>query len=306
MDIGLGLPQSGGLANPDAVRTVATAAERAGFASLWTYDRLLAPVSPRSPYPASADGSLPPEMSTMLDPLLSLAAAAAVTESIRLGTSVLVAPWYSPVMLARSAATLDRLSDGRFTLGLGLGWSIDEFEAVGVPMKGRQLRIEEMLEVMAIVWRDEVVEIETSGEVIAPSTIGLKPVRGHVPLVLAAYTPAGLERIARRADGWNPAGVPLDGVSSMWQHVLQTAARYGRDTSKMRLVVRANVQLTDALGPDRPDFVGSVDQVRDDIKRAAEVGVHDLILELQGVAHSAIELLDVAQTISSDVALAVA
>ena len=304
MDIGLGLSQSGPHANPDAIRTVAIGAERAGFASLWTYDRLVAPLQPRDAYPASADGALPSIMTSVLDPMLTLAAAGAVTETIRLGTSVLVAPWYPPVLLARAAATLDRLTDGRFTLGLGIGWSQDEYEAVGVPMRHLGSRLEEMLEVMARAWRDDVVEIETSRERVAPSTIGLKPVRpSGVPVVLAAFSPAGLERVARRADGWNPTGVPLAFTADMWRGLLQQAERYGRDTSAMRLVVRANVKVTDEIiGGERPDFVGSLPQIRSDIEQAREIGAHELILELQATTGSAAELLDLASTLTSPVA----
>ena len=92
MDIGLGLPQIGPFACPDALRTVAVTAEREGFASVWTVDRMLTPVR-----------SAPPEPT--LDPLLALTAAAAVTESIRLGTSALIAPLYPPVLLARDWST---------------------------------------------------------------------------------------------------------------------------------------------------------------------------------------------------------
>src|SRR5687767_977661 len=106
MKIGLGVPQLGRFADPEATRTVATAAEQAGFASLWAIDRLLAPTNPRTPYPGSPDGVLPVGHHTTLDPLVTLTLAAAVTERIRVGTAVLVAPWYPPALLARSLATL--------------------------------------------------------------------------------------------------------------------------------------------------------------------------------------------------------
>ena len=99
---------------------VAIAAEQAGIASLWAIDRLLVPSDPRSPYPGTPDGSLPASQHHVLDPLVTLTVAATVTDRIRLGTDVLVAPWYPPVLLARSLATLDRVSAGRLTVGLGV------------------------------------------------------------------------------------------------------------------------------------------------------------------------------------------
>lgn len=299
MHIGLGLPQVGNFADAAVTRRVAVEAEDEGFDSLWTLDRVLAPVAPLTPYPVG-DGTLPPEQSKVFDPMLTLTLAAAVTDRVRLGTSVLIAPFYSPVMLARSAATLDHISGGRFTLGLGLGWSADEYAAIGVPQRGLQQRIEQMLEVMGRVWRDDIVEIETTRENVAPSVIDLKPLQGpRVPLILATYNPAGLERIARRADGWIPTGLPMAMVSDMWSTVLHTADGYGRDTSGMRLVLRANVKVTETLGnADRPDFIGSIAQIRGDIERARELGAHEILLDLQGTASSARHLMDLALTLA--------
>ena len=196
MKIGLNLPQMGHLADANATQMVAVAAEAAGFSSLWVIDRLLAPVAPRSPYPGTADGSLPVEQQRVLDPLVALSFAASVTERIRVGTDVLVAPWYPPALLARSLATLDHISNGRLTVGLGLGWSVDEYDAVGVPMAHLGARLEEIIDVMTSLWHDETVSVETSRERIAPSIVGLKPTQSRLPLLLASFNPAGLE--ARR------------------------------------------------------------------------------------------------------------
>lgn len=276
MKIGLGLPQDG--SGRPGVTEVAVAAERAGIESLWAYDRVLWPVSPRTPYPASADGSLPEMMQRAADPLLALTAAAAVTSTIRLGSSVLVAPWYPPLLLARAAASLDRLSDGRFSLGLGVGWSVDEYEAVGVPMAGRGRRLDEVLDVLGAAWADDVVSITTSREHVAPSVIGLKPAGGRVPVLLAAFTPDGFERVARRADGWVPAGIPVAAATGMWAGIRARATELGRDASAMRLVVLAHVTLTDSLGDGRPEFVGSLAQVRDDVRRCLDAGVDELVV----------------------------
>src|SRR5262245_59961859 len=105
MKIGIGVPQLGRFADPAITQQVAVAAEQAGIASLWAIDRLLVPSQPRSPYPATPDGSLPPSQHHVLDPLVTLTVAATVADRIRLGTNVLVAPWYPPPLLARSLAT---------------------------------------------------------------------------------------------------------------------------------------------------------------------------------------------------------
>ncbi len=278
MELGLGLPQFGSLADPQAVRTVAVEAERGGYSSLWALDRPLA-------------------SGAALDPIVALTMAASVTERIRIGTDVLIAPLYSPLMLARTAASLDRLSDGRFTLGLGLGASSADYAAVGMPSDNLQARIEQMLEVMARVWRDEIVEIETTREQIPPTAIAPKPRARRVPLLLAEHTPAGLERIARRADGWTPCGLPTAEIVTKWTEVLRIAQQYGRDPETLRLVVRADVKLSIArLGGHRREFVGSIAQVRDDIERVRDAGAHEVILDLHSSASTASGLLDLAAT----------
>src|SRR3989442_6095443 len=133
---GIGLPDSGRHASPEAIARVATEAERLGFVSLWMQDRLLLPTSPRDQY---GGGTWPESHATVYDPIEALTYAAAKTRRIKLGTSVIDALFYVPVILARRFATLDRLSRGRGLGGLGQGWSRDEVEASkgSVNRKGR-------------------------------------------------------------------------------------------------------------------------------------------------------------------------
>src|SRR6476646_3166458 len=137
MKIGFALPNIGLVATAEAVIKVAQRAEALAYDSLWTIERLLWPVKPQTPYPATPDGLLPEPYRYVLDPLDTLTFAAAQTRTIALGTSVLDIPYYNPVMLARRLTTLDQLSGGRLRLGLGLGWSQDEMDATGADMKQR-------------------------------------------------------------------------------------------------------------------------------------------------------------------------
>jgi probable F420-dependent oxidoreductase len=305
---GLAIPQVGSLADPAIIRAVAVEAERAGYASLWALDRLLAPVAPRTPYPAAPDGVLPVEQHTVLDPLGVLTLAAAVTSNIRIGTNVLVAPWYAPVLLARALTTLDHISSGRLTVGLGLGWSADEYDAVGVPQRDLAARAEEALDVLEAVWTGDVVSHRGARFDIAPSTILPKPVQGpRPPLLLAAYTPAGLDRIARRADGWTPAGLPVDAIAPMWSMLRSAAADHGRDPEELALVVRANIKVLDApLGSDRPSYWGTVDQIVDDLAATRRAGAHEVILDLQSCTSTAAELLALAGALAQHDRAAVA
>jgi len=302
---GLALPQVGRLAGPSAIIEVAKAADDRGYSSIWAMDRLLAPICPRTPYPAAPDGELPDEQRTVLDPLGVLTLAAAVTERVRLGTGVLVAPWYAPVLLARSLTTLDHISSGRLTVGLGLGWSVDEYGAVGVPQRRLGNHSEEILDVLEAVWTEDVVSYDGERYRIAPSTIMPKPVQNpRPPLLLAAYTPAGLDRIARRGDGWMPAGMPVAAIAPMWATIRDLAAGYGRQPDDLQLVVRANVKIFDQpLGSDRPSYWGSIEQVTDDIDVTRSTGAHEIVIDVQSDDRGAGELIDLADALLSPILL---
>lgn len=302
MRIGIGLPQIGRFADVGTLRRVAVAAEAKGLSSLWAIDRLLVPVDPRSPYPGRVDGTLPPEQRTAIDPIVALSVAATVTERARLGTSVLVAPLYPPVALARTLASLDVASAGRLTVGLGVGWSLDEYEAVGAPMQQRGRRLDEVLDLLTSLWNGRTQRV-TDRERIEPAALTVRPAqRPRPPVLLAAYTPAGLDRIARRADGWLPTGLPLDTIAAGWATIRDGAAAAGRDPDTLQLVVRAAPAVGDAaLGPTRAPFTGSWPQVAGDVARTRDLGAHELIIDLQAQATRPDELVDSALELAAGV-----
>src|SRR5258708_15492638 len=146
MRLGCGLAVGGTGATPDNVIVLARHAEALGYRSLWVFQRLLCPVAPLNTYYGAPNEAWPEPFRSTLDPIVTLAFIAAQTERVRLGTSVLVAPFYSPVVLGKQLATLDVISRGRLTVGLGLGWSRDEYDAAGTPWGPRGAREGEVLE----------------------------------------------------------------------------------------------------------------------------------------------------------------
>ena len=281
MRLGFQLPNIGPAASPQAIVQVARRAEELGYDSLWLTERLLFPIEPQSPYPGTPDGSLPEEYKINLDPLESLTYAAAHTSRIALGTSVLDIPYYNPVMLARRLTTLDVLSGGRLRVGLGLGWSKDEYDAVGAPMKQRGRRADEFIGVLKAIWTTDPVEFQGEFYQLPKSVILPKPVqKPHPPIYLAAYSAGALKRAATMANGWNPAGVPVDGMKQMMEGIKGMAQEAGRDPSDVALVVRANLLVTDeALGEDRWIFTGSTDQIKADIAATREMGAAELFFD---------------------------
>lgn len=282
MKIGVAVPNIGPVATPEAITKVARLAETMGYHSLWTVERLLWPVNPQAPYPATHDGALPEEYKHCLDPLDTLTYAAAVTSTIKLGTSVLDMPYYNPVMLARRLTTIDVLSKGRLVVGLGVGWSPDEMQAAGADMKVRGARADEFLQVMKAIWTNDPVEHHGKHFSLPKSHIGPKPVqKPHPPIFLAAYTQPAMRRVATMADGWNPAGVPIDAMAYMFGAIRQMAEDAGRNPAELRMIVRANCHITDAAIPgERFVFVGSVEQIRQDIAACEKIGAEEVFLEL--------------------------
>jgi probable F420-dependent oxidoreductase len=278
MRIGFSIPNGGTLATPEAITTIARRAEDLGYDTLWTFERLLYAVNPQNPYPGAPDGPWPSVFRRMLDPLDALTFAAAHTKKIGLGTSVLNIPFYNPVTLARRLTTIDYLSNGRLRAGFGLGWSRDEMDATGADMKQRGARGDEFLSALKAIWTQNPVEFSGKFFRIPKSYIDLKPVqKPHPPIYLAGFVPAALARVARSADGWNPAGIPVDGMAQMFSAIQKMAAEAGRDASRLELVVRANLQVTEKpLGKDRPIFSGTLEQIKEDSGACKQIGAHEV------------------------------
>jgi len=279
--VGFNLPQIGAVTTPQVIAQAAQRAEALGYDGLWTWDRLLYPVNPQTAYPASADGSLPASFKYAWDPLDLLTFAAAHTRRIGLGTSVLNMPYYNPVILARRLTTLDVLSEGRVRVGLGLGWSKDEFDAVGGSLKERGGRADEFLQVLTAIWTTDPVEFHGRYYQVPRSIIGLKTIqKPHPPIYLATYVPAGLERAARFANGWNPVGVPVEGMVQMSAQLREMAKAAGGDPATIEVVVRANLYIMPRpLGADRWIFTGSIEQIKEDIERVRSLGASDLFFD---------------------------
>lgn len=278
MRLGFNVPNLGPAAGPENIVKVAQRAEALGYDTVWVTERLLWPIDPQTPYAGTPDGSLPEVYKIQLDPLDALTYAAAHTSRIGLGTSILSMPYYNPVLLARRLTTLDVLSGGRLRVGLGQGWSQDEFDATGASMKTRTSRADEFLEVLHAIWKNDPAEFEGRHFRLPKSIIQPKPVqKPHPPIYLAAFSPRALKRIAELGDGWNPVAIPVDGMKQMWEGVKSVAKEAGRDPNELELVVRANLMITpEPISENRWIFTGSLDQIKGDIHACREIGAAEV------------------------------
>tara|TARA_R110002110_G_scaffold413729_1_gene641559 strand:+ start:40219 stop:41139 length:921 start_codon:yes stop_codon:yes gene_type:complete len=282
MRLGFVIPQVGYEVGATSTQDFVRAIEQAGYGSAWVLDRLLFPVSPSEQYPASADGKLPDAYKRVLDPLALLSFAAACSSKLNIGSSILNLAWYNPALLARQLASIDVLSQGRLKLGVGTGWCPEEYEAVGVEWKTRGKRTDESIDLMRTLWSDAEPAYSGNYSSVPASVIDLKPVQSNVPIYMAAYTPPAMKRIAQKGDGWMPAGIPVSAMAQMFGGIRQMADDAGRDPQTLEMIVRANVTiLPQPLGADRVPFVGSIDEIREDIAATREIGAHELLFDPQ-------------------------
>jgi probable F420-dependent oxidoreductase len=281
MKIGFGLPTGGTWATPEAIDAVARRAESLGYSSLWTFQRLLYALSPRNEYYGAPGGVWPEVFKRTLDPIVVLTLAAACTRTIRLGVSVLIVPFYEPIVLAKQLATLDYVCHGRLDVGLGIGWSLDEFEAVGASAKRRGTRADEFIRCLKTVWTQERVEFEGEFYRIPPCRVEPKPAqRPHPPVLVGGYNEAVFRRAAEVGDGYTGGNIPLADMATTVERVRAAAERAGRDPATFPIVCRGAFNLTPApLGAGRRALWGAADEIRDDVRRYADAGVTELFLD---------------------------
>jgi probable F420-dependent oxidoreductase len=229
MKLGFSLPTAGEWATPENQIRIARQAESLGYHSLWVFQRLLYALEPRNEYPPIPGKLWPKPFERVFDPIVTLAYVAAVTTRIRLGTSVLIMPFYSPVVLAKQLATLDVLSAGRLNVGLSIGWSEDEYEAVGVPFKQRGRRGDEFLRCLDTIWANDVVEFRGEFYRVPRCRVEPKPVqKPRPPITIGGYGSKVVKRAVELGDGFSGGNMPLTAVEPLVREVRGCGIRAGQ------------------------------------------------------------------------------
>jgi probable F420-dependent oxidoreductase len=275
MEIGFGAPVSGAWATPQNLAAFATAAETAGYSSLWSFQRLLVPVG----------SSMEPVYHSVLDPMAALSFAAAVTHRIRLGVAVVNLPFVSPGYLAKQAASVDVLSGGRHDLGLGIGWMPEEFALTGAEMARRGARTAEYVQVLRTLWSGRAASYDGEFYQVPAGTQAPAPVQpGGPPILLGGMAKPALERIGRIGDGWvTSSRTNLAKIDELIAIVKASAAAAGRDVDSMRFVcrgvVRAGSPVTGENG-ERLLLSGDFDQIRADTEWLGAHGVTEVFYDL--------------------------
>jgi probable F420-dependent oxidoreductase len=293
MRLALTLPQGVESDLQRDVAKVARQAEEAGFASLWAYERVLFPLTPAQGM-YGIDG-LPwmKHYEYCADPLTVLTLAGAVTQKVRLGTSVLIAPLHSTLLLARTLATLDQATGGRVVAGLGSGWSTDEYRAAGADYATRGRALDETVDGLRALLGPNPVTYSDSRMAVDNALVNPKPV-GRLPILLGGGdTATAQRRIATKSDGWLAVGKTGPGIADIWKRIQDFAVEAGRDPRELELVVGTPVFLTPRpAGADRQPFQGTPDQVVEDLAAVRDAGVDEVGLVLDGIVANADEMID--------------
>jgi probable F420-dependent oxidoreductase len=217
---------------------LAQALEARGFESIWAPEHLHIPTSRRSPF--AAGGELPKQYYDVMDPFVTLTAAAVVTNRIKLGTGVCLITQRDPIQTAKLVASLDQVSNGRFLFGIGGGWNAEEMEDHGTVFKTRFKLMRERVEAMQAIWTEEAAEYHGALVDFGPMAAWPKPVQQpHPPVIVGGAFPHSARRALRYGDGWIPnASRPqYEDVTDFLPHFRQMAAEMGRDLAAVPVTV---------------------------------------------------------------------
>jgi len=287
--LGFGLPVSGAWATPSNMVHIAKLAENLGYETLWTFQRLLSPapdivdsryVGQNNP---SARSAVDPSYDSVLDPLAPLAYVAGHTDRIGLGTATICSLFTAPAVLAKSMSTVDILSNGRLTAGLGIGWMPHEYEAAGVPFSQRGARMDEYLRCLQALWTQDPVEFAGDFYTVPRSHLGISSVqRPHPPILLGGTAPEALRRAGRLAQGWLISSkADVEVIESSIALVRAGAIESDRNPDELRIVARRVVNLVDKpISGSRESFHGSRDQVCADLAALRASGVTEVFFDL--------------------------
>ena len=274
MKFGFVIPQNWGLANPQDVVDIGVLAEELGYDSVWVNHHILNIGYIRERL----------EDRPYYDALTVLTWVAARTERVRLGTTVLVLPYLNPLVLAKTVATLDVMSGGRVSLGVGVGMLREENDALGSDFTTRGAYADESIRVMRDLWTSE--DPAHSGRFFDYDGFKFspKPIQQNgVPILIGGMSRAAMRRAATLGDGWHPNGGSLADLPSRIAQLRAMCEANGRDPNEVELVIRGELDVLETASDDASTpLVGSADQIRASVEAYAEMGVSELVMQVSG------------------------
>jgi probable F420-dependent oxidoreductase len=284
MKFGVFLPISGRAAGPETLMGAARQAETLGYDSVWCADRIVIPWEIKTPYPYSEGQSfiVPPDR-PFFEPLTCLAFLAGCTEKISLGISVLVLPYRQPLYWAKIATTIDHLSKGRLILGVGVGWMVEEFAALGANFAARGELSDEQLDLLKVLWEEERAKFSGRHYRFEDIAFSPKPLqKPRIPIWVGGESARAQRRAGKYGDAWFPYFVRMTPVelSRRFDNVRRAAEKGGRDPSGVRLNCCLPIELGPAPLPQEEDRLhGSAEQIAEALKGYEKIGVEHIALQ---------------------------
>jgi probable F420-dependent oxidoreductase len=269
MKFGLILPNFGAIAGADAIRESALLAEELGFDSVWTTDHVLMPASMPEPY------------GNLVESLVALTVAAAVTQRVQLGTSIIVTPQREPVLLAKQLASIDEISDGRLILGAGAGWLEQEFSYLNANYENRGARFDEGLALARALWGGEG-SFRGQFTSIDDVLFSPYPVKGReLPVWVGGNSSHAIRRAGTIADGWHPVGLTPSELAE-GSAMLRTLANGRSVTVSLRTNIELLAKGEEAKGYAAPGHIprGSASEIAAELDAYQAAGLQYAVLWL--------------------------
>ncbi len=273
MKFGVTIPNNWGVEDPLQVLALGPLAEELGYDSLWVMDHLFNIGFIRERL----------EDKPYYHPLTTLSYLAGTTQRILLGTSVLVLPYHNPVELAKYAATLDQVSGGRVTLGVGVGAMVEEFQALGIEMRQRGSLTDESITIMKELWASPHPTYQSQRWSFSDLRFSPKPLqKPHIPFWIGGDSPGAIRRAATLGDGWHPSSISPEEFSLGRKEISDLATASGRDPDSLVMSMRVDVNVhSSARGADRSSLPGDdSDALVTAIESFQAVGVEHMVFAL--------------------------
>jgi probable F420-dependent oxidoreductase len=271
MQFGLSLPHFRQVASPEVIRQVAQGAEHLGYEGIWVSDHIVIPTSAVDRF-----GSI------FYEPLTVLGYAAACTSRVRLGTTVIILPYRNPLVTAKVLSTLDVLSGGRVTAGMAVGWTEDEFKALGVPFKERGALSDEYIAAFKALWTQD--KPAFHGQHVRFENIAFEPKpvqKPHIPIWIGGNSKRAIRRAVALGDCWHPTRPLVEDVKAGLAYLREVCAQRGRDPRSLTIAVRQPLKFHDGAAGSvrRRPLLGSTQKIIDDIGHYRDVGVQYMMLD---------------------------
>lgn len=255
-------------------------AETLGFDALFASDHVVVPYEIEPVYKGSADGHFPfPKEGVIVDPLIAMSVVGMATERVKVATAILVLPHRHPLLVAKQLASIDYLTGGRVILGAGVGWMEEEITMLGQPFAERGAWCTEAIDLMRVMWAEEKASFQ--GRYFQIPDVGFqpKPVNKRIPILIGGTSKPALRRVVGQGDGWLPSNATFEMLEDGIATLKEGCERRGRDYGELTICLRARMAFEALDTRYKVMFVGSEDQIIDNLGRLDEMGVGMVLFE---------------------------